>query len=85
MRPPRVERARPAEEPSDGLEALLQSLGVLRPPSMIVLQITADVLRNGPAPNDDLAALADLHRRGLEELEVWLRTATAPAVLALLP
>ena len=44
----------------------------------------ADVLRNGPAPNDDLAALADLHRRGLAELEAWLRTATAPAVRALL-
>ncbi len=44
-----------------------------------------DVLRNGPAPIQDVTALADLHRRGLAELEAWLRTATAPAVLALLP
>lgn len=44
-----------------------------------------DVLRNGPAPIEDVAALADLHRRGLAELEAWLRTATAPALLALLP
>lgn len=45
----------------------------------------ADTLRNGPVPIDDIAALADLHARGLAELEAWLRTATAPAVLALLP
>ena len=46
--------------------------------------LSTDVLMNGPAPNDDLAALADLHRRGLAELETWLRTATAPAVRAVL-
>jgi hypothetical protein len=44
-----------------------------------------DILRNGPAPIGDLAALADLHARGLAELEAWLQTASAQPVLDLLP
>jgi hypothetical protein len=44
-----------------------------------------DILRNGPAPIGDLMALADLHSRGLAELEAWLRTARAQPVVHLLP
>ena len=43
---------------------------------------TTDVLRTGPVV--EVAAFADLHRRGLAELETWLRTATDPDVRALL-
>lgn len=44
-----------------------------------------DILRNGPAPIGDLAALAALHARGLGELEAWLRTASAQPISDLLP
>jgi hypothetical protein len=40
----------------------------------------ADVLRTGPVR--EVAAYADLHRRGLAELETWMRTATDPDVRA---
>jgi hypothetical protein len=39
-----------------------------------------DVLRTGPVR--EVAAYADLHRRGLAELETWMRTATDPDVRA---
>lgn len=45
----------------------------------------ADALANGPVPAGEAAAFADVHARGLAELERWLRTATAPDVLAWLP
>jgi hypothetical protein len=44
-----------------------------------------DILRNGPAPIEGLMALADLHSRGLAELETWLRTAHVQPILDLLP
>ena len=44
-----------------------------------------DALANGPVPAGEAAAFADVHARGLAELERWLRTATAPDVLAWLP
>lgn len=46
------------------LRALLMSLG--RPTR------TEDVLRNGPVPTAEIAAFADLHRRGRAELADWL-------------
>ena len=45
----------------------------------------SDVLRNGPVPAGEVEKLASLHGRGLAELEVWLRSATAKAVLDALP
>lgn len=44
-----------------------------------------DALANGPVPPGEAAAFADVHARGLAELERWLRTATAPNLLAWLP
>ena len=44
-----------------------------------------DSLGNGPVPAGQAAAFADVHRRGLAELEAWLRGATTPEVLAWLP
>jgi hypothetical protein len=44
-----------------------------------------DVLRNGPVPRADVAAYADLHARGLAELEAWLRTSTAQPIIDALP
>ena len=44
-----------------------------------------EVLRTGPIAPHEAAAFADLHRRGVEELDAWLRTATAPDLVALLP
>jgi hypothetical protein len=44
-----------------------------------------DALGNGPVPAGEAEAFADVHRRGLAELEAWLRGATAPEVLAWLP
>jgi len=44
-----------------------------------------DALGNGPVPSGEVDAFADLHRRGLAELQTWLQGATAPEVRAWLP
>ncbi len=60
--------------------SLRATLAAIRHPSR-----STDILRNGPAPIDDLAALAALQARGLAELKAWLRTARAQPILDLLP
>jgi hypothetical protein len=44
----------------------------------------SDVLRTGPIAPAEVAAFADVHRRGVDELEAWLQHATDPDLRALL-
>jgi 7-cyano-7-deazaguanine synthase in queuosine biosynthesis len=46
---------------------------------------TLDVLRNGPVPDGEVQAFADLVRRGQAELTAWLATGTSSALRARLP
>jgi 7-cyano-7-deazaguanine synthase in queuosine biosynthesis len=46
---------------------------------------TLDVLRNGPVPDGEVQAFADLVHRGQAELTAWLATGTSPVLRARLP
>lgn len=56
------------------LRALVRSLATESRP--------IDVLRNGPIPAPDVAAFADVHKRGREEILVWIRDHNPSPVIA---
>jgi 7-cyano-7-deazaguanine synthase in queuosine biosynthesis len=66
------------QDRGNDLRALLRSLA--HEPRAV------DVLRNGPVPAADVAAFADVYKRGRDEILAWLRAADpTPAIKAQLP
>lgn len=67
------ERAEMSGERGDDVRALVRSLGRESRP--------IDVLRNGPVAPAEVAAFADVHRRGRREILEWIRASNPPAVI----